>query len=169
MSKKKQNVPGQGTPKRLEFVGNTPSPDTFYILYERYEKAYKAAQGKLRKGERMYLTKRNFAEFKDFYMAEANEVAPSNTPAATANEIITRMVEDSRYEYNSKQARYYKRGLATLGVNAELIDIREGKEDAAIGRLNAALEARAAELRSEGKTSYQIRHIIGVEFFGSPE
>ena len=59
MAKRRKNVPGQGTAKKLQFIGNTPSEETFDILYQRYSKAYDSVKGKLRAGQQMYLTKRN--------------------------------------------------------------------------------------------------------------
>ena len=169
MAKKKKNVKGQGTPRKLEFVGNTPTEETFDILFERYTRAYDAAKGKLRAGERMYLLRRNKEEFKAFYMSVANETPVSDTPAATANQIITNMVEESRYLYSNSQARAYKRGLASIGVIAPLIDVREGKYEHHIeNNLKAAIEERGRELKAEGKSGYEIRRIIGQEFFDSP-
>ena len=170
MAKHKKNVPGQGTAQKLQFVGNTPTEETFDILYERYVKAYNGVKGKLRAGQQMYLTRKNKQEFKEFYLAVANETPESNTPAATANQIINHMVEESRYEYNNIQARHLKTGLAkTFGINAEIIDIREGKEGQHISALNQLIEERNKELKREGKNSFQRAAIIGVEFFGSPE
>lgn len=170
MAKHKKNVPGQGTAQKLQFVGNTPTEETFDILYERYVKAYNGVKGKLRAGQQMYLTRKNKQEFKEFYLAVANETPESDTPAATANKIINNMVEESRYEYNNVQARHLKTGLAkTLGIQAEIIDIREGKEGQHINTLNQMIEERNKELKREGKNSYQRASIIGVEFFGSPE
>ena len=169
MAKKKKNVKGQGTPRKLEFVGNTPTNETFDILYERYVRAYDAAKGKLRAGERMYLLRRNKEEFKDFYMSVANETPLTDTPAATANKIITSMVEESRYLYNNSQARAYRKGLSSIGIVAPLIDVREGKYEHQIQNdLKVAIEARGRELKAEGKSGYEIRHIIGQEFFDSP-
>lgn len=169
MAKRKPNVPGQGTPKQLEFVGNTPTEKTFDILYTRYVKAYDAAKGKLRAGENMYLLRRNKTEFKAYYMAVANETPVSDTPAATANQIITNMVEESRYLYNNKQAKAYKKGLANIGIIASMIDLREGKYEKEIhGQLENAIDARGKELREQGKSGYEIRRIIGQEFFDSP-
>ena len=80
MAKRRKNVPGQGTAKKLQFIGNTPSNETFDILYQRYSKAYDSAKGKLRAGQQMYLTKRNKREFREFYMAVANETPISEDP-----------------------------------------------------------------------------------------
>lgn len=169
MAKKKKNAPGQGTAKKLVFIGNTPSPETFDILYERYVKAYDSQKGKLRKDQRMYIHKMNKEEFKDYYIAMANEAEITDTPAATANKIINEIVQDQRYEYNAKQARWYKRGLLTVGIRAEEIEIREGKKTEEITRLNAMIEDRNKQLKREGKNSYEARRAIGIEFFGSPE
>lgn len=168
MAKRKKNVPGQGTAQKLQFIGNTPSDATFDILYERYSKAYDSVKGKLRAGQQMYLTKRNKREFREFYMAVANETPFSNTPAATANQIINRMVEESRYEFSNVQARNYKKGLGSIGIEATIIDIREGREDHHIRELEEDLKARNNELKREGKDGYQRAQIIGQEFFGSP-
>ena len=169
MAKRKENVPGQGTAQKLQFIGNTPSDKTFDILYQRYSKAYDSTKGKLRAGQQMYLTKRNKREFREFYMSVANETPISNTPAATANQIINNMVEESRYEFSNKQARSYRRGLGSIGIEASIIDIREGREDHNIRALDAELEQRNRELKAEGKNSYERAKIIGQEFFGSPE
>ena len=169
MAKRKPNVPGQGTAQKLQFVGNTPTNETFDILYERYTKAYDSVKGKLRAGQQMYLTKRNKQEFREFYMAVANETPESSTPAATANQIINRMVEESRYEFSNVQARNYKRGLSAIGVEATIIDIREGREDHNIRYLDEELRQRNRELKAEGVSSGNERAaIIGQEFFGSP-
>lgn len=168
MAKRKPNVPGQGTAQKLQFVGNTPNDATFDILYQRYSKAYDAVKGKLRAGQQMYLTKRNKTEFREFYMAVANETPVSDTPAATANQIINRMVEESRYEFSNTQARNYKRGLGSIGIDATIIDIREGREDHNIRQLNEELQQRNNELKAEGKSGYQRAAIISQEFFGSP-
>lgn len=168
MAKRKKNVPGQGTAQKLQFVGNTPNEETFDILYQRYSKAYDSVKGKLRAGQQMYLTKKNKSEFREFYVAVANETPVSDTPAATANQIINRMVEESRYEFSNTQARNYKRGLGSIGFEATIIDIREGKEDHHIRELEEELKIRNKELKAEGKDSYQRSHIIGQEFFGSP-
>ena len=168
MAKRKKNVPGQGTAQKLQFIGNTPSDETFDILYQRYSKAYDSAKGKLRAGQQMYLTKRNKREFREFYMAVANETPVSDTPAATANQIINRMVEESRYEFSNIQARSYKKGLGSIGIEATIIDIREGKEDHNIRALEYELMERNKELKSEGKDGYQRARIISQEFFGSP-
>lgn len=166
--RRKPNVPGQGTAQKLQFIGNTPTEATFDVLYERYKKAYDSVKGKLRAGQQMYLTKRNKQEFKEFYMAVANETPLSDTPAATANQIINRMVEESRYEFSNVQARNYKKGLGAIGIEATIIDIREGKEDYNIRQLDAELQQRNIELRAEGKSGYERAAIIGQEFFGSP-
>lgn len=168
MAKKKKNVPGQGTAKKLQFVGNTPTPETFDILYERYVKAYDRQKGKLRKDQHMYIHKMNKNEFKDYYISIANETPTTATPAATANEIIDSIVQDQRYEYNAKQARWLKRGLLKMGIKADEIEIREGIKSPEIARLNQAIEEEAKRLKREGKTSYEIKRQIGVEFFGSP-
>jgi hypothetical protein len=168
MAKRKKNVPGQGTAQKLQFVGNTPTNETFDILYDRYSKAYDSVKGKLRAGQQMYLTKRNKMEFREFYMAVANETPISDTPAATANQIINRMVEESRYEFSNIQARNYKKGLMTIGVQASIIDIREGREDHNIRQLEDELKDRNKQLKNEGKSGYERAHIIGQEFFGSP-
>lgn len=168
MAKRKPNVPGQGTAQKLQFVGNTPTNETFDILYQRYSKAYDSVKGKLRAGQQMFLTKKNQREFREFYMAVANETFISDTPAATANQIINRMVEESRYEFSNVQARNYKRGLGMIGVEASIIDIREGKEDHHIRQLEDELQERNRELKREGKSGYQRAQIIGQEFFGSP-
>ena len=169
MAKRKKNVPGQGTAQKLQFVGNTPTNETFDILYDRYSKAYDSVKGKLRAGQQMYLTKRNKMEFREFYMAVANETPITDTPAATANQIINRMVEESRYEFSNLQARYYKKGLMTIGVQASIIDIKEGREDHHIRELDEELKARNKELKREGvKSGYERASIIGQEFFGSP-
>ena len=161
MAKRKENVPGQGTAQKLQFIGNTPSDKTFDILYQRYSKAYDSTKGKLRAGQQMYLTKRNKREFREFYMSVANETPISNTPAATANQIINNMVEESRYEFSNKQARSYRRGLGHIGIEASIIDIREGREDHNIRALDAELEQRNRELKAEGKNSYERAKIIG--------
>lgn len=166
--KHKPNVPGQGTAQKLQFIGNTPTNETFDILYERYSKAYNSVKGKLRAGQQMYLTKRNKVEFREFYMAVANETPLSDTPAATANQIINRMVEESRYEFSNIQARNYKKGLSRIGIDATIIDIREGREDHNIRQLDEELRQRNEELRAEGRSSYERARIIGQEFFGSP-
>lgn len=168
MAKRKKNVPGQGTAQKLQFVGNTPTNETFDILYQRYSKAYDSVKGKLRAGQQMYLTKRNKMEFREFYMAVANETPITDTPAATANQIINRMVEESRYEFSNIQARNYKKGLGSIGVEAAIIDIREGREDHHIRELEMELAQRNNELKLEGKDGYQRANIIGQEFFGSP-
>ena len=168
MAKRKKNVPGQGTAQKLHFIGNTPSEETFDILYQRYSKAYDSVKGKLRAGQQMYLTKRNKREFREFYMSVANETPISDTPAATANQIINNMVEESRYEFSNKQARSYKKGLDSIGIEASIIDIREGKEDHNIRALDAELEYRNRELKAEGKNGYERAKIISQEFFGSP-
>ena len=160
MAKRKKNVPGQGTAQKLQFIGNTPSDETFDVLYERYSKAYDSVKGKLRAGQQMYLTKRNKREFREFYMAVANETPISDTPAATANKIINNMVEESRYEFSNIQARNYKRGLSSIGFEATIIDIREGKEDHHIRALEEELKERNNELKAEGKTGYQRAQII---------
>lgn len=166
--KHKPNVPGQGTAQKLQFVGNTPTDETFDVLYTRYTKAYDSVKGKLRAGQQMYLTKKNKREFREFYMAVANETPFSDTPAATANQIINRMVEESRYEFSNIQARNYKKGLSMIGVEANIIDIREGREDHNIRYLESELRQRNLELKAEGKGSYERAAIIGQEFFGSP-
>ena len=169
MAKRKENVPGQGTAQKLQFIGNTPNNETFDILYQRYSKAYDSTKGKLRAGQQMYLTKKNKREFREFYMSVANETPISNTPAATANQIINNMVEESRYEFSNKQARRYRKGLGNIGIEASIIDIREGREDYNIRTLDAAVSQRNNELKAEGKNSYERAKIIGQEFFGSPE
>ena len=168
MAKRKKNVPGQGTPQKLQFVGNTPNDATFDVLYQRYSKAYDSVKGKLRAGQQMYLTKKNKREFREFYMAVANETPLSDTPAATANQIINRMVEESRYEFSNIQARNYKKGLGAIGIEATIIDIREGREDYNIRQLEDELKERNKELKTEGKSGYERAKIIGQEFFGSP-
>ena len=168
MAKRKENVPGQGTAQKLQFIGNTPSNETFDILYQRYSKAYDSVKGKLRAGQQMYLTKKNKREFREFYMSVANETPISDTPAATANQIINNMVEESRYEFSNRQARRYRKGLDSIGIEASIIDIREGKEDHNIRVLDIELENRNRELKAEGKNSYERAKIIGQEFFGSP-
>ena len=109
----------------------------------------------------MYLTKRNKREFREFYMAVANETPFSNTPAATANQIINRMVEESRYEFSNVQARNYKKGLGSIGIEATIIDIREGREDHHIRELEEDLRERNKELKREGKDGYQRAQVIG--------
>lgn len=160
---------GQGQARNLSFVGNTPTEETFEVLFERYKKAYDAQKGKLRRGEKMFLLRRNYAEFKDYYLAVANETPTGSTPAATANAIITRMVEESRYEYSGKQAKAYMRGLSSIGIAADLMDVRAGGFDREIeGSLREAIEERGKELKREGKNSYEVRRQIGIEFFDSP-
>jgi hypothetical protein len=139
-------------------------------LYERYQRAYKAQKGKLRAGQTMYLLKRNYDEFKDYYLAVANETEPKEKEpmASLANRIINEMVEESRYKYSNKQARYFRTGLKALDIEADLQDIKEQRHEAEIKALLEIVEARGNELKQEGNNSYQIRHTIGVEFFGSP-
>lgn len=160
---------GQGQARNLTFVGNTPTEETFEILFERYKKAYDSQKGKLRRGEKMFLLRRNYNEFKDYYLAVANETPVSSTAAATANSIITRMVEESRYEYSGKQAKAYTHGLTSIGIAADLMDVRAGRYDREIeGPLAEAIEERGKELKREGKNSYEVRKQIGIEFFDSP-
>lgn len=170
MARKRKNVPGQGTTTKLTFVGNVPTEETFKILYERYKKAYNAQKGKLRAGQSMYLLKRNYEEFKDYYLAVANETEPKEKEpmASVANRIISEMVEESRYKYSNKQARFLRKGLKALDIEADLQDIKEQRHEAEIKALLEIIEARGKELKQDGNNSYQIRHTIGVEFFGSP-
>lgn len=171
MARKHKNVPGQGTPTKLQFIGNVPTEETFRILYERYQRAYKAQKGKLRAGQTMYLLKRNYEEFKDYYLAVANETEPKEkeTMASVANRIIGEMVEESRYKYSSKQARYLRKGLQAMDIEADLQDIKEQRHESDIATLLDLIDKKGKQLKAEGQTSYQIRHAIGVEFFGSPE
>ena len=119
----------------------------------------------------MYLLKRNYEEFKDYYLAVANETEPKEkeTMASVANRIIGEMVEESRYKYSSKQARYLRKGLQAMDIEADLQDIKEQRHESDIATLLDLIDKKGKQLKAEGQTSYQIRHAIGVEFFGSPE
>jgi uncharacterized protein YaaR (DUF327 family) len=103
-------------------------------------------------------------------LAVANETEPKEKEpmASLANRIINEMVEESRYKYSNKQARYFRTGLKALDIEADLQDIKEQRHEAEIKALLEIVEARGNELKQEGNNSYQIRHTIGVEFFGSP-
>lgn len=175
--KKRKNVPGQGTPRTLTFEGYMPTDETFDILYQRYSKQYDAVKGKLKRGESMYITKYSKVEFKEYYTSKLNEAEKDGTipenqsKADVANGLIQDIVEDSRYEYTNKQARWYRKGLKSLNkdYNFDIDEIRSGYASREIDELKAELERLNEQYKSEGKDSFAIRRIIGIDFFGSPD
>lgn len=178
MAKKKKNVPGQGTNLRsLRFDGYMPADtQTFDRLYDSYKSKYNSAKGKLRAGQKMYLGMRTRGEFDEYFQSVVNQMKkdgdlPANVPEADlANRIITRMVNEDQYEYNKKQASALKKGLAKIDVEADELSIREGKFRNDIDRLEDYLSDYNKQLIKDGiEDGYKRAHIIGVEFFGSPE
>lgn len=129
----------------LVFADGYPTPDTFDVLYRRYKTKYSNAEKKLRDGEEMYLKSSKKEEFKQLYLAEYNtakfnKTLKGKTDTQIANWLVEKIVEDQRYHRSYKQAKSYQKAFRMMGNEFDLHNIRGGRHEAEIAKLEDNLE-----------------------------
>lgn len=151
------------------FIDGVPTTATMNRIYHRYVNRYAAIEEKLaRKGQKMYLRRKNREEFEAYYMAVYNESGVKGS-SGFADKLITDLAEDSAYKYSKKQAAALTKGLNTMGIGAQKESVLAGNYDDKLDELYETIERRRADLFGLGYTDEMVRKAIGVEFFGSPE
>lgn len=135
--------------------------------YDAYVQAYEKRKEELRrKGLTMYERKYTKLEYDTTYTAIRNDRKREirEGKRKTVGDINRQMVNEQTYEYSLKQGRAMQKAIEVqTGNKYKIADIRAG-----VFKIDwNEIKYRREELKEQGKSTWEIKKIIGQEYFGS--